>query len=319
MNYTTVCEMIWKNAKGGGETESYYFCPHFYDPSVDSSVVVECLADGSAKFEECPADKFCTSTALATESLCASAAPVCGNGKVEVGEECEAGGVGCNPATCECEDGYHPADEELSVNCIKDVDPQGTPANYSELCESFEIPGYFCASVFDDSEPKSLAVQCGANGAFSGVFDCPAGTTCRAKGFTIYNPCNPPVEDSEEGQKEEGESDSSPCEGVKECDAEGTGCDEKGCKCLPGFKPTAPPTENCALNDYSKVCLSHGLGKNATLALCIEGYAETFLVCSSDGAADSFMAPCPPGTKCTSFDAPLDGMPCTSIVAAEEE
>ena len=318
LNYTEVCAMVWKNAKGGDGVESYYFCPHFYDPSVDSSVVARCLADGVATFEECPESTFCTSSALTTESPCASAAPACGNGKVEMGEECEAGGVGCNPSTCKCEDGYRPAEDEISVNCIKDVGPQDPPASYDELCESFKIPGYFCAAVFDSEKSAALAVQCGANGAFSGVFDCPAGTTCRAKGFTIYNPCNvPPAEGSEEGPAEG--SASSQCEGVKECDAGGTGCDEKGCKCRPGFRPTAPPTESCVLSDYSKICLSHGLGKNATLALCIEGYDDAFLICSSDGAADSFMTSCPPGTKCTTFDTPIDGMPCTADTEEDKE
>lgn len=296
--------MVWKNAKNGGDVESYYFCPHFYDPRANSSVVIECSADGAARFEECPANKFCTSTELATENLCASAAPLCGNGKVEAGEECEVGGVGCNSETCKCEEGNHPVTEGPSVNCVKDVEPQPAPAaNYSELCENFGIPGYFCASVFGMNESDSLAIQCGANGVFSGVFYCPIGTTCRAKGFTIYNPCNPPVEGSSSG--------SMPCEGEKECDAEGVGCDERGCKCLPGFAPAVPPAANCVINDYSKVCLSHGLGGNATLALCIEGFDEMFLICSSDGAADSFMAPCPPGTKCMTQNAPIDGMPCT--------
>lgn len=304
--------MIWNNARSGSDVESYYFCPHFYDPRTDSSVIVECLAGGTARIEECPAEEFCTSPDLATKKLCSSAAPLCGNGKVEAGEECEVGGVGCDSETCKCEDGYHPAEDGLSVNCIKSVEPQPTPANYSELCEGFGIPGFFCASVFSNNGSASLAIQCGANGAFSGVFDCPTGTTCRAKGFTIYNPCNPIASNSEDGGDGTKESDSLLCEGEKECDVSGAGCDEKGCKCLPGFTPTVPPTANCVFNDYSKVCLSYGLGKNATLAMCIEGYEDMFLVCSSNGAADSFMVSCPPGTKCTAMDAPIDGMPCTS-------
>ena len=307
--------MIWKYARNGSSVSAYYFCPSFYDPRSNSSAVVECPASGVANYNACPTDKFCTSTGLASENPCVSAAPQCGNGKLEAGEECEAGGVGCNPETCKCENGYHPAsdddeDGEPSVNCIKDVEPKPT-ANYSELCEGFKIPGYFCAAVFNKSETDAKAIQCGANGAFSGTFNCPAGTTCRSKGFTIYNPCNPPVDSSSEDDDGNKDSSSTLCGGKRECSGGGKGCNEKGCTCLPGFKPTVPPSVNCELNDYSKVCLSHGLGKNTTLATCLDGYTATFLICSSDGAADSFMAPCPPGTGCTAVGIPINGMPCT--------
>lgn len=300
VNYTTVCEVIHARMN---ESETYYFCPTFYSPQADSSVIVECRPGEPASFARCPESEFCSEPGLHTENACKSAAPRCGNGKVESGEECEADGVGCNPETCKCEAGYHKAeDEEAQKNCIKDVEPLSV-GSYAELCANFGVPGYFCAAAFNKSESDTMALQCGANGALSGEFQCPLGTTCRAKDFTIYNPCEGPAVAATCGD--------GVVSGEEECEVGGTGCDEKGCTCLPGYVPTVPPSRNCELNDYSKICAYHGLGKDKTLALCLDGFNKSFLVCSKDGGNNSFMTACPPGTSCTNKNAPVDGMPCT--------
>lgn len=303
VNYSAVCEIIHERKN---KTETYYFCPTFYSPLADSTVIVECATGKPVNHTKCPDGKFCSVPGLFTENVCASAAPMCGNGKLEEGEECEAEGVGCDPEMCRCEKGYH-ATEEPSVNCVKDVEPK-TVKSYSELCAAFEIPGYFCAAAFNKSEPDTMALQCGANGALSGEFYCPPGTTCKTKDFTIYNPCEDPAATTRCGD--------GIISGDEECELGGTGCDEKECTCLPGYVPTVPPSRSCELNDYSKICLDHGLGKDKTLALCLDGFNKSFLICSKDNATASFMTACPPGTSCTNKNEPIDGMPCTAIVAA---
>lgn len=300
MNYSAVCEVVHARMKESG---IYYFCPAVYSPQADSSAVVECRPGEPARTEKCPDGEFCSVPGLHAESACKSAAPRCGNGKVESGEECEAGGVGCNPETCRCEEGYHRTDEEgASVNCIKNVEPQPV-ASYAELCAGFGVPGYFCAAAFNKSEPDTMALQCGAKGALSGEFHCPVGTTCRAKDFTVYNPCEAPAVPATCGD--------GVVSGEEECESGGIGCNEKECTCLPGYAPAVPPSRNCELNDYAKICADHGLGKEKTLAVCLDGFNKSFLVCSKDGAASSFMTACPPGTSCTNKNTPIDGMPCT--------
>lgn len=284
-------------------SETYYFCPTFYSQHADSSVIVECLPEEPAKLVKCAGDEFCSTPGLHTENVCKSAVPRCGNGKVENGEECEVGGIGCDPETCKCVDGYHKTEEEkTSKNCIANVEPKSV-MSYAELCVNFGMPGYFCAAVFNTSEPDTMALQCGANGVLSGEFYCPLGTTCSAKDFTIYNPCESFVAAATCGD--------GVISGNEECEAGGTGCDEKGCTCLPGYVPTVPLSKNCELNDYSKICTYHGLGKDKTLAMCLDGFNKTFLICSKDGATNSFMTSCPPGTSCTNKNEPIDGMPCT--------
>lgn len=82
------------------------------NPQAGRDEFIYCNAKGSYAFElVCAEGSYCNLTGFSDANPCMartdSATPVCGNGVVERGEECEKG-AGCDPETCKCKNGFYP-------------------------------------------------------------------------------------------------------------------------------------------------------------------------------------------------------------------
>jgi hypothetical protein len=274
-----------------------FFCPAELG-DLDSSYYVMC-AGANTTLLRCPNQTFCRANGTIIETNpCVFTQPICGNGKVEVLEECEVGGAGCL-STCKCREGWTPA-SPASFDCINIITqpPPTNITNFTQLCALFGRQGYFCASKLSDSNDTKAFVYCGINGTFAGTFRCPAGTTCAAENFTIYNPC-----------LWEQQCGNGLLEAGEECDS-GLGCNAS-CQCEVGFVETRPiRTVNCQLENATQICLAKGAGLNTTTAVCVPSLSYSFLICDANGAKNAQFALCPLGTRCDA-QTPVKHSPCS--------
>lgn len=300
VNYTEAC--IYLN--GGSVDTPVHFCPVMYSPDANSTEYVKCL-NGVPTREICAVNEFCSEMGFYDDYPCKDMTPKCGNGVVEVGEECEIDGNGCNAATCKCEDGYRPIDPP-TPSCVGSV-TKAVTYNYTKVCEEYGTAGYFCAALFDDPSCRrvnsSIFVQCGERGRCAGVLVCAPGTYCSATEFTIATPCthrdycgNGKIDDNEE------------------CEVGGLGCNDVTCTCDAGYAPKDPPETDCTPNPLSLQCLERGQDGETPVAICPENDDSAFIMCTGSNALLSYKMSCPQGTACVDKTKASLSNPCEVVL-----
>eukprot|EP00727_Mastigamoeba_balamuthi_P013987 m51a1_g9210 hypothetical protein (1016) ;mRNA; f:23267-26896 len=272
-------------------------------PDTTSDYVRCDMNESVAVVMQCPPPTVCSSPALVftTASPCTlPRAPVCGNGAVEEGEQCEAGGLGCL-SNCLCAPGWFPA-SPATKDCVKQ---QQCGNGVVEAGEECEIGGFGCnqqckcSPGFFSSSPAARdcnAVPTCGNGVIE------AGEQCEISGVGCVNcnctqgfaPAVPPRRDCivipTLPQQFCGDQNVS-AELGEQCEIGGVGC-TSNCKCFEGFFPTVPPTRNC-VSQPTSVC---GNGVIDAGEECEIGGLGCTLQCNCSAA---FEPTVPPSFNCT--------------------
>eukprot|EP00727_Mastigamoeba_balamuthi_P006657 m51a1_g2611 putative protein kinase domain containing protein (296) ;mRNA; f:501326-503303 len=221
--------------------------------------------------------------------------PVCGNGIVEQGEQCEVGGFGCSDqcVNCRCSNGF-----TANNPPTRDCNPMSICGDHViEPGEQCEIGGDGCLSTCqcsagwaptDPPTKNCKVIQVCGDGIIEGAEQCELG------GFGCAWPCvcapfaepqSPPAINCAPKPLLCGNCVVDPGE---QCEQGGFGC-TPSCTCAAGTSPTVPPTLNCR-PDVPDLCPG-GVGLS-----CVAGISDYYLQCTPPFFTG--LRRCAPGTTC---------------------